>query len=319
MTKIVVLDGHSLNPGDLDWSVLAALGDLTVYDRTQAHDIISRSEGAQILLTNKTPLTAQTMDRLPQLNYIGVLATGYNVVDVAAATSRQITVTNIPAYSTYSVAQLVFALVLEWCHRVQWHSDAVMAGDWTQSLDFCFWKSPLMELQGKTMGIIGFGQIGRQVAAIAQALGMSVAVNSRTRPHPDQASTVSWMDLDALFAASDVLSIHCPLTPQTQGLVNKERLAHMKPSAFLVNTSRGGVVVEQDLADALNQGRLAGAGLDVLSTEPPAADNPLLGARNCLITPHIAWATLEARQRLMALAVSNVAAFLQGQPQNVVS
>ncbi|MDD3931290.1 MAG: D-2-hydroxyacid dehydrogenase [Eubacteriales bacterium] len=319
MTKIVVLDGYTLNPGDMDWSALEKLGDLTVYDYTSADQIIGRAEGADIVLTNKTPLNAKTLTTLTQLKYIGVLATGYNVVDVQAASEHRITVTNIPAYSTYSVAQLVFAFILELCHHVQLHSDAVFAGDWSNNRDFCFWRAPLIELHDKTIGIIGYGTIGRQVARIAHAFGMNICVHSRTRPADLDPGFADWVDLDTLLKQSDIISLHCPLTPETQGLICENQLRKMKSSAFLINTSRGGVIVEQDLADALNNQIIAGAGLDVLSQEPPPSDNPLLSAKNCLITPHIAWATQEARTRLMKLAVENVSSFLNNKPLNIIN
>lgn len=315
---IVVLDGYTLNPGDLSWSGLQALGQVTIYDRTAQEDIVARASQADIVLTNKTPLSAGTLEQLPNLRYIGVLATGYNIVDTAYAAERGIVVTNVPAYSSHSVAQLVFALLLELCHHAGVHSDAVHQGEWTRSIDFCFTKSPLIELSSKTIGLIGLGQIGRQTAVIARAFGMRVLAVGSGRTVPSPTEGVEWVGLERLLAESDVVSLHCPLTPATARLINAERLALMKPSAFLINTSRGGLIAEADLADALNNGRLAGAGLDVLSTEPPAADNPLIGARNCIITPHIAWATKEARERLMAIAVDNVSRFLQGQAVNVV-
>jgi len=314
--KIVVLDGYTLNPGDLDWGVFREMGEFEVYDRTPRELVIERAKGAEILLTNKTPLPAETLSRLPQVRYIGVLATGYNVVDVAYANERGIVVTNVPAYGTHTVAQFTFALLLELCSRVQLHDTAVHAGEWTRSPDFCFTKAPLVELYGKTLGIIGFGSIGRQVARIGQAFGMRVATVDRGKRYAEQPE---YLELSEIFRQADVISVHCPLTPETEGLICKKTLERMKPSAFLINTSRGGLVVERDLADALNEGRIAGAGLDVLSTEPPAADNPLLTARNCIITPHIAWATKEARERLMNIAADNLRAFLEGRPQNTVS
>jgi glycerate dehydrogenase len=316
--KIVVLDGYTLNPGDLSWSALEQLGDCTVYDYTPAGEIVSRAQGAELLLTNKTPLNADTIAQLDGLRYIGVLATGYNVVDVKAAAARGIAVTNIPTYGTYSVAQMALALLLELCHRVQTHSDAVRAGEWSQNRDFCFWKSPLVELYGKTIGIIGFGRIGRQVGAIAAALGMRVLAADSYRGQAPEYAGFAWAEIDEVFRQSDVVSLHCPLFPDTAGLVNQRTLALMKPAAFLLNTSRGGLIVDQDLADALNEGRIAGAGLDVLTVEPPPPDNPLLSARNCLVTPHISWATREARERLMDIAVTNLRAFLDGQPVNTV-
>ncbi|NLX04813.1 MAG: D-2-hydroxyacid dehydrogenase [Phycisphaerae bacterium] len=317
--KIVVLDGFTLNPGDLSWAALEQLGDLTVHDRTPADHILARAAGAAILLTNKTPLTAQTIRALPDLQYIGVLATGYNVVDVQAAADRDIPVTNVPTYGTHSVAQLTFALLLELCHHVQAHSDAVRRGQWSASRDFCFWNSPLIELADKTIGIIGFGRIGRQVAQIADALGMAVLAADRVKNPPPTLRRFAWAEIPDLLANADVVSLHCPLFPETQGLINRQTLDRMKPSAFLLNTSRGPLIVEQDLADALAAGRIAGAAVDVLSAEPPPPNNPLLAAKNCLVTPHIAWATREARQRLMHTAVENLRAFLAGNPVNVVN
>lgn len=317
--KIVVLDGYTLNPGDLSWGDLEALGSCTVYDRTPSNLILERSANAPILLTNKTPLTAQTIGSLPDLAYIGVLATGYNIVDVDAAAKRNIPVTNVPTYGTASVAQFAFALLLELCHRVQSHSDAVHAGEWTQCNDFCFWKTPLVELAGQTMGIVGFGRIGKQVAVIASAFGMNVIVADKVKSDPPAGIDVEWADIPDLLKHADVVSLHCPLFPDTQGLINRDALAMMKSSACLINTSRGPLIVEQDLADALNTGQIAGAAVDVLADEPPTANNPLLSAKNCLATPHIAWATKQARSRLMATAVNNVRTFLAGTPTNVVN
>ena len=316
--KIVVLDGYTLNPGDLSWDGLNAFGDVSIYDYTSADQIVARARGAEILCTNKTPLQAATLAQLDGLTYIGVLATGYNVVDVKAAAEHGVTVTNIPTYGTNSVAQMVFALLLELCHHVHLHSDAVLAGEWSTNRDFCFWKTPLIELQGKTIGIVGFGRIGRQVAKIADAFGMRVLAQDKFQgPAPDLAD-FRWAELDELLAQSDVVSLHCPLFPDTAGLISKESLARMKSSAFLINTSRGGLIVDQDLAAALAQNRIAGAALDVLSVEPPPADNPLLKARNILVTPHISWATAEARARLMGIAVDNLNAYLAGKPINVI-
>ncbi|MDD4139473.1 MAG: D-2-hydroxyacid dehydrogenase [Clostridiaceae bacterium] len=316
--KIVVLDGYTLNPGDLSWDGLKDLGDVTIHDYTPADQIVARAQDAEILFTNKTPLTAATLAQLDKLTYIGVLATGYNVVDVKAAAARGVAVTNIPTYGTSSVAQMVFALLLELCHHVQLHSDAVRGGEWSASRDFCFWKTPLVELQGKTIGIVGFGRIGRQVAKIADAFGMRVLAQDKFQgPAPDLAD-FRWAELDELLAQSDVVSLHCPLFPDTAGLINQETLARMKPSAFLINTSRGGLIVDQDLSDALNRNQIAGAALDVLSVEPPPADNPLLKAKNILVTPHISWATAEARARLMGIAVDNLKAYLAGKPVNVI-
>jgi len=314
--NIVVLDGFALNPGDLNWEALRALGRLTVYDRTPPGLVLERARGAEALLTNKTPLTAEMMAELPELRYIGVLATGYNVVDVAFAAKRGIVVTNVPDYSSRAVAQHAFALLLELCSRVGLHSRAVEAGEWCTSDDFSFTKAPLVELAGKTIGIIGFGSIGRQAARIAAAFGMRVVTPERGKRHPEEPE---YLPLSDVFRQSDVVSLHCPLTPETECLISERSLALMKPSAFLINTARGGLVAERDLARALNEGRLAGAGLDVLSVEPPSPANPLLTARNCIITPHIAWAAREARTRLMQIAADNLRRFLEGRPQNVVS
>ena len=316
--KITVLDGYALNPGDLSWEGLQKLGDLEVFDRTMVDEVVQRAAGAAIVLTNKTPLPDYVIRQLPDLRYIGVLATGYNVVDVEAAKQRGVVVTNIPTYGTASVAQFVFALLLELCHNVKAHADAVRAGEWSRSLDWSFWKSPLMELAGKTMGIVGFGRIGRAVGRIADALGMRVLACDTYQGDAPLYTGFRWATLDEVLRESDVVSLHSPLFPETRGMIHAGTLALMKPSAFLINTSRGPLVVDQDLAEALNAGRLAGAGLDVLSIEPPLANNPLLSARNCLVTPHIAWATREARSRLMEIAVDNVASFLAGTPRNVV-
>jgi len=316
--KLTVLDGYCLNPGDLTWDAMRRLGDLEVFDRTPADQVLERAAGATVILTNKTPLPAAVLKQLPDLRYIGVLATGYNVVDVAAAAGQGIVVSNIPTYGTASVAQFVFALLLELCHNVRLHADAVRAGEWTNNPDWSFWKSPLMELSGKTMGIVGFGRIGRQTGRIADAFGMQIIANDTYHGEAPDWPGFRWAEVEELLSESDVISLHSPLFPETKGMINSKSLALMKPTAFLINTSRGPLVVDQDLADALDTGRIAGAAVDVLSAEPPAATNPLLTARNCLVTPHIAWATQEARSRLMNLAVENVTAFLAGTPQNVV-
>jgi len=308
---IVVLDGKTLNPGDLSWSPLEAFGDLTVYDRTPADEAIVRMQDAEIVLTNKVPITSEAVMKSPKLRYIGVLATGYNILDLDACRARGVVVTNVPAYSTPSVAQLTFALLLELTHRVGLHSDGVRAGKWSRSEDFCYWETPLVELAGKTMGVIGAGRIGSAVMKIAQAFGMETQFNDPV--------VEGGVDLERLLSTSDVISLHCPLTQFNRGLINKRTLSMMKSSAYLLNTSRGQLVVDQDLSDALNNGRIAGAGLDVLSDEPPPSDNPLLSARNCVVTPHIGWATRAARQRLMDTAVQNVARFIEGSPQNVVT
>jgi len=316
--KIVVLDGYCLNPGDLSWDELRKFGQLEVYDRTPAAEAAARAQGAAIVLLNKTPLTAGTLARLPELKYIGVLATGYDVVDVAAARTQGITVTNVPTYGTASVAQFVFALLLELCQNVKLHADAVRAGEWSRHADWSFWKSPLIELDGKTMGVVGFGRIGRAVGRIADAMGMRVIANDTWQGDPPAYRGFRWAGIEELLRESDVVSLHSPLLPETQGMIHAGTLALMKPSAFLINTSRGALVVTQDLADALNAGRLGGAGLDVLGIEPPPETNPLLAARNCLVTPHIAWATREARSRLLGAVLANISAFLSGNPVNVI-
>jgi len=317
--KIVVLDGYALNPGDLSWEGLNGFGELVIYDRTPEDKIFERSKDAEILYTNKTPLNAGVLNNLPFLKYIGVLATGYNIIDIDAASKQGITVTNVPAYSTHSVAQLTFALLLELCLHVQKHSDSVFEGQWTVSKDFSYRNYPLAELTGKTLGLIGFGNIGRNVADIATVFGMKIISYSRTQTDQSHRADFRWVKLDELFELADVVSVHCPLVAETHGLVNIGYLKRMKKSAFFLNTSRGQVIVEEDLAFALNNDIIAGAGIDVLSSEPPSPDNPLLKAKNCIITPHIAWATLEARNRLMDITVSNLSHFLRDMPVNVVS
>jgi glycerate dehydrogenase len=317
--KIVVLDGYTLNPGDLSWDKLKQLGDVTIYDRTAPGEIQERSANAEILITNKTPLRADTINALPSLLYIGVLATGFNVVDTEAAKTRGVVVTNVPSYSTNSVAQLTFALLLDLCLHARQHSDSVSQGQWANSRDFSYSKFPLTELAGKTMGIVGFGSIGRKVTELATAFGMKVICYSRTQSDQSHLASFRWVSLKELFSEADVVTIHCPLVPETNGLVNIKLLTLMKKSAFLLNTSRGPVVVEEDLAYALNNDMIAGAGIDVLSTEPPSSENPLLKAKNCIITPHIAWATKEARMRLMDIAVSNLSGFMAGNLVNVVN
>ncbi|MBV6433847.1 MAG: Glycerate dehydrogenase [Bryobacteraceae bacterium] len=316
--KLVVLDGYCLNPGDLSWDALRQLAEVEVHDRTSAAEAVSRVGEAELVMTNKTPLDAGALARLPRLRYIGVLATGYNIVDVAAAKANGVVVTNVPTYGTASVAQHAFALLLELCHHVGVHGESVRGGEWSRSADWCYWKAPLMELAGKTMGIIGFGRIGRQTAKIADAMGMRVIANDTFEGNLPAYEGFRFASVGEVLRESDVISLHCPLTPENKGLINAERLRLMKPSAFLLNTSRGPLVVDEDLAAALNTGVIAGAGLDVLSVEPPVAGNPLFTARNCIVTPHIAWATREARARLMEVAVSNLAAFLQGAAVNVV-
>ena len=316
--KIVVLDGYGLNPGDMSWSGFEALGELVVYDRTSPSELMERAADAEVLITNKTLVTVENMEALPCLKYIGVLATGYNVVDIDAAKAHRIVVTNIPAYSTPSVAQMVFAHLLNITQRVDYYANENKQGRWSKNVDFCYWDTPLMELEGKKMGIVGFGNIGQATGRIAQAFGMEVCVNT-SKPQFALPSGVKKMELDTLFAECDVISLHCPLTPETKELVNASRLKLMKPTAILINTGRGPLVNEQDLADALNQGVIAAAGLDVLSVEPSTADNPLLSAKNCFITPHIAWATKEARTRLMDIAVNNLKSYQKGDIINNVA
>lgn len=317
--KIVVLDGFTLNPGDNPWTGVEAQGELTIYDRTPADKIVERCAGAEIVLTNKTPLSAATLEQLPDLKFISVLATGFNVVDVAEARKRDIPVSNVPIYGTDSVAQFVFAILLELCHSVALHDNLVKQGDWTAIEDFCFWKTPLMELRGKTMGIVGFGRIGRRTAALADAFGMKVLAHDLYQGDAPDFEGFEWVEIEDLFQRADVVSLHCPLTSENGGFVAKSLLEQMKPGSFLINTSRGPLVNENDLAEALNAGKIAGAGVDVVSVEPIQAENPLLKTKNCLITPHIAWATLEARQRLMQTTVENVAGFIAGRPVNVVN
>ena len=316
--KIVVLDGYAANPGDLSWERLEALGECTVYPRTTDEQLLERAANADILLTNKVIINRTTIEALPRLKYIGVLATGYNVVDVAAAKEHGIVVTNIPAYSTPSVAQMVFAHILNITQRVGHYADEARHGVWTTCQDFSYSNTPLMELQGKKIGIVGLGNTGYNTARIAIGFGMKVhAYTSKSRLQlPPE---VRKMELDELFATCDIVSLHCPLTEETRELVNERRLKLMKPSAILINTGRGPLVNEQDLANALNNGTIYAAGVDVLSTEPPRADNPLLSAKNCFITPHIAWATQEARQRLMEIACNNVEQFIKNKPQNVIN
>jgi len=322
--NIVILDGYTTNPGDLSWEKIKTLGSFTVYDRTSQDEIIERAENAEIVLINKVWFSKETIAELPNLQYIGLCSTGVNVVDLVAAKKRRIVVTNVPAYSTISVAQLVFALLFEFTHRVRLHGDLVKYGAWSSNPDFAFWHGELIELAGKTMGIVGFGSIGQAVAKIANAMGMNVIVSTRS---PEKYRTlqiseickVSFVDIETLFKTSDVVSLHCALTEETKHLVNSQKLSLMKPSAILINTSRGGVVDEQALADALNTNRIAGAGLDVLSVEPPPKNNPLLSAKNCIITPHYAWATREARSRLIETLYNNILSFLNGKPVNVVA
>ena len=319
--KIVVLDGYTENPGDLSWEELGKLGELTVYDRTSLTDeaeAIARIGDAEIVFTNKTPITRKVLDACPGIRFISLLATGYNCVDYAYAREKGIPVTNVPTYGTASVGQFAIALLLEICHHIGHHDASVHAGNWERCADWCYWDYPLIELAGKAMGIIGFGRIGQTTGRIARAMGMEVLAYDS---HPSDAgrAIAEYVDLDALLSRSDVVALHCPLFPETEGIINRETIAKMKDGAILLNNSRGPLVVEQDLADALNAGKLAAAGLDVVSTEPIRGDNPLLNAKNCIITPHISWAPKESRQRIMDCAVSNVKAFLAGSPVNVVN
>jgi glycerate dehydrogenase len=317
--KIVVLDGRTLYPNREAWAGLDRFGETVLHDVSTAEEVPGRAAGAAVLVTNKAPIRAATIESTPELRFITITATGFDCVDLAAARRRGIPVSNVPEYGTLSVAQYTFALLLELCHHVALHADAVRAGEWTRQPDFSLRKTSLHELAGKTMGIAGYGRIGRRVGELARAFGMqTLAYDPAPRPAAAD-DPVTWCDLDKLFARGDVISLHSPLTPQTAGLVNRERLRLARPSAFLINTARGGLVVEEHLAEALNAGKLAGAAVDVVSQEPIRPDNPLLGAKNCLITPHIAWATEEARRRLMETTVANVAAFLAGQPINVVN
>ncbi len=312
---IVYLDAHTLNPGDLDWAPLTSLGNVTFYDRTSPAQIVERAKEAEIVLVNKVKMSRETLGQLPKLRYIGVTATGYDIVDMQTARELNITVTNVRGYGTDSVAQHTFALLLELALNVGRHNQSVHAGEWERSPDFCYWKSPMVELAGKTLGLVGYGDIGKKVAAIGRAMGMTIVAYKR---HPYDSPNVRFVNLPTLFAESDVVSLHCPMTSENKGFVNQDLLATMKPSAFLINTSRGALINETDLTEALNKRVLAGAGLDVLSTEPPTRENPLLTAQNCVITPHIAWASVEARGRLLASVVENMKAFLAGTPINVV-
>lgn len=317
--KIVVLDGYTLNPGDNPWDEIAAQGELIVYDRTAPESVFERARDAEILLTNKTPLRAEILEQLPALRFVAVLATGYNVVDVAFAARIGVPVANVPEYGTDSVAQHVFALLLELCHQVARHDTAVKAGEWTAAPDFCFWRQSPQELAGLTMGIVGFGRIGRRVAELAHAFRMSVLAHTRTRRDAPRNGPFEWVEVPRLFERADVISLHCPLTADNDRFVNQELLGRVRPGCILINTARGGLVDEAALARALASGPLGGAAVDVVSTEPIRPDNPLLRAPNCLITPHMAWGSLAARRRLMEATARNIQAFLAGQPINVVA
>lgn len=315
--KIVVLDGYTLNPGDLSWDGIKKLGDCTIYDRTPPEKTVERSQGTEAVFINKVVFNREVIRQLPDLKYIGVLATGYNVVDLNAATEAGIVVTNIPAYSTASVAQMVFSHILHLVQNVSKHAESVKNGEWANSIDFSYHLTPQTELAGKTLGIIGFGQIGQAVAQIGLAFGMNIVFHNRSKK--ETGLNARQVDLDSLLATSDFISINCPLTSENEGFINKAAIEKMKTAVVLINTGRGPLINENDLAEALNNGRIAGACLDVLSTEPPSPDNPLIKAKNCYITPHIAWATTEARERLMEIATKNLKTFLEGKPQNKVN
>ena len=316
--KIVVLDGYTENPGDLSWEKLEAMGEMTVYDRTPADKVIERIGDAEIVYTNKTPISRETLEACPNIKFISVLATGYNIVDIAAAKERGIPVANVPTYGTASVAQFAIALLLEVCHHAAHHDRAVHEGRWESNPDWCFWDYPLIELAGKTMGIIGLGRIGQATARIAGALGMRVIASDSVRTEAG-AEVAEYVELDNLLEESDVIALHCPLFPDTEGIINKNTIAKMKDGVIIINNSRGPLIVEQDLADALNSGKVYAAGLDVVSTEPIRGNNPLLGAKNCIITPHISWAPRESRARIMETSAENLKAFLGGAPVNIVN
>ncbi len=319
--KIVVLDGYTENPGDLSWDALRKYGDLTVYDRTPYDDreIIRRLEGADIAVTNKTPITKNTIESVPTLKFVAVLATGYNVVDTTAAEEKGIRVSNVPTYGTDSVSQFAIALLLELCHHIGHHSQEVHKGRWEKNRDWCFWDYPLIELSGKTLGIIGFGRIGHRTGEIAKALNMRVIVNDSHENPGFVKEGFEYVSREELFRESDVIALHCPLFPSTQGLINRNTISQMKDGVLIINNSRGQLVVEEDLAEALNSGKVAGAAVDVVSTEPIKGDNPLLNAKNCIITPHMSWGAKEARERIMNITAGNIAAFLDEKPQNIVN
>lgn len=316
--KIVNLDGYTTNPGDLSWEGIKQYGEYVVYDRTSPEQVIERAKDAEILIINKTVVDAEMLSQMPKLKYVGLQSTGYNVIDGKAAREREIVISNIPAYSTNAVAQLVFSFILQITNKVSIHSDSVHSGEWVNCPDFCYWKGSLTELDGKTIGIIGFGSIGKRVTRIAEAFGMKVLVYT-PHPEPEKYNNVEFTDFESLLKNSDIITCHCPLTPETTLLINENALSKMKRSAIFINTSRGPVVDDAALAQALNEGRIQAAGLDVITTEPPKADNPLLTAKNCYITPHIAWAGYETRARLLRILEENLKAFLEGHPQNVVN
>lgn len=317
--KIVILDGYTENPGDLSWDGFRRFGEVTVYDRTPAEQTVERIGDADIVYTNKTPITKEVLEQCPGIRYIGTLATGYNVVDVETAAKRGIPVCNVPGYGTAAVAQFTIGLLLELCHRIGAHSDSVKAGQWSACPDFCYWNFPQMELAGKTMGIVGFGSIGREVGRLAQAFGMEVLAYSRTRRPELETEHCRFVTLEELFEQSDVISLHCPLFPETEGMINRSAIEKMKDGVLLLNTARGQLIVEEDLRAALDRGKVGGAALDVVAKEPISPDNPLLGAENIILTPHIAWAPKESRQRLMDIAVGNLKAFVDGKAVNVVN
>ena len=316
--KIVVLDGYTLNPGDLSWDKLNQLGEVTIYDRTEPNKIMERAKAAEIILVNKTILSKEIIMKLDDLKYVGILATGYNVVDIEAAKERDIVVTNVPDYSSNSVAQLVFAFVLEFCNHVGEHGNSTRSGEWFNRKDFCYFKYPIMELYGKSIGIIGYGNIGKKVALLAEAYGMNIMIYSRSKIE-NQNIRIKQVTLETLLTKSDFVTIHCPLNKETRGLINKNSLGLMKSSSYLINTSRGSIINEEDLAFALDAHSIAGAGLDVISIEPPKENNPLFLSKNCIITPHIGWASKEARGRLLNIAIENINGFIQGKPQNVIN
>lgn len=318
--KIVILDGYTLNPGDLSWEGLKHFGDLQVFDRTDfdPKKVIEAIGDAEIVLTNKVPITEEILKTVPNLKYIGVLATGYNIIDIKTATNLNIVVTNVPNYGTAGVAQFTMALLLEMCHHIGDHNKTVQYGEWTKSPDFCFWKSPLIELSGKTMGIIGFGRIGQATAKIAQAFGLNILAYNRSKDPSLESETCRYVELNELFEKSDIISLHCPLSESTEGIINKQNIAKMKAGVMIINTSRGGLIIEEDLKEALNSGKVARAAVDVVSSEPIQENNPLLKAKNCIITPHIAWAPTESRVRLLNAVIENLEAFINGNAQNVV-
>jgi len=318
-TKIVVLDGATLNPGDNPWTELETLGDLQVFDRSSPGELIERSEMATVVVVNKAKLTDSYFEKVSGLKLVAVTATGWDCVDGKAARNRGILVANVPVYGTDSVAQMTFALLLEVCHRIGLHDTEVHSGEWSRSPNFSFWKTQQLELAGRTLGLIGFGKIGRRVGQLASAFGMNVLACRHSRNEPPEYSPFQWGSLDEVLAKADVVSLHCPLTEETRGMINRDRLSTMKPGSILINTSRGGLIVEADLTEALNKGHLFGAAVDVVSQEPIRPDNPLLQAKNCIITPHIAWATLAARKRLLSITVKNIGSFLRGVPQNIVN